>query len=173
MVKVNSRGELLPFQVKKALDKLSDIEHKREYVRHTLDKPIQSHRPLPVRAGQDPLEQRASQTIQGSILERIVYKKLEQILGPEGHRWKFKQGILGTRQFVGGFEIDFVINNPIPIALEVQGLFWHGPVTAYVNAARALVIMGLGYDYKEILEWEIMNSDEFLEQRIRDICQLY
>ena len=105
-------GTLLTLQPSRGLFKESDLEHKREYVRHVLDKPIQSRRPLPVRAGEDPLEQRASHSVDGSILERIVYKKLQQLLGPEGVRWQFKKGLLGARQFIGGFELGRAFNNP-------------------------------------------------------------
>lgn len=172
-IRVNKDGEVLGIQPMKRLNAESPIERKREYTRTKLEKPVRSRRPTPVRFGQDPLEQRASQYVSGSILERIVYQKLSQLLGPEGSRWQFKEGVLNARLFAGGFEIDFVINNPVPIALEVQGAFWHGPAAAFRDVARALVLMGLGYDYVEITETDIISGDEYLEQRLVTLLGIY
>jgi hypothetical protein len=156
----------------KTLSKLSDIEKKREYIRTTKLTPVRDRRRVGPRFGADPAEQRANHTISGSILERIVYQQLLELLGPEGSQWLYKKGLLGGRTFKGGVEIDFVIERFRPLALEIQGAHWHGPTNTWKDTARALALIGEGFDYAEILEWEIWAGDVYLEYRLKEIIGL-
>lgn len=172
MNRISRSGGLLGFQAKKRLSQLSSLETQREYLRLTIEKPIRGRRARKIEFGIDPDEQRAVQSVEGSILERIVYKKLLQLIGPEGVSWEFKHGIRGARVFKGGYELDFVIYRPRQTALEVQGAYWHGPVQQYRDVARALAVLSDGFEYAEILEWEIELGDQFLEFRLRQLLGL-
>ena len=148
------------------------LPRKRDYVAR---RNVRPRRAAARRAavGVDPLEQRAA-SVTGSILERIVFKRLELLVGPAniGFIYKFQLGAVGgtdARVFLGGFELDFVIlNRPSAkqMALEILGAHWHGPVDFYKDQARALSVLGVGYDYAEIEEWEIMLGDDYLDDRL-------
>jgi len=136
-------------------------------------KPIKSRRRFrPVNSPADILEDRATQSVPGSILERVVYAELVRQLGPAGFIYKHLG--LGGRLFRGGVEMDFLVVSRHPnIAIEVQGTYWHGPSVQYKDAARAMTVRGLlGEDglpirYEEIMEEEIRRDPLWLEQRIR------
>ncbi len=139
-----------------------------------LVKPIRSRRRFrPFDQPDEILEGRAAD-VDGSILERVVYKELERQLGPAG--FIFKRGINGARLFRGGIEIDFLITARHPnIALEVLGAFWHGPEVQFKDFARAITVAGLpGLDglnmrYTELTEDEIRRDQLWLEERIANI----
>uniref|UniRef100_A0A6H1ZQH4 DUF559 domain-containing protein n=1 Tax=viral metagenome TaxID=1070528 RepID=A0A6H1ZQH4_9ZZZZ len=130
-------------------------------------RPVRRRRgPWREQLGMDELEQRAAQGIEGTLPERIVYKALRTM----NIAFNYKYGVLGTRQFRGGFEIDFeIMDRYPPVALEVLGAYWHGPAQQYKDMARALVIMGMGYRYEEITEDEIYTSSSFLEHRLQEM----
>lgn len=169
--KTTITGEVIPFKSIKQMSKLSDLEHRREYLKIQKDAPIRSRRIKKAHIGVDPDEQRAA-NVQGTLLERIIYKKLSQLLGPEGVHWQFQYGIKGARIFKGGFVLDFVIYYPKQTALEVQGAFWHGPEVQYRDVPRALAVLNEGFEYAEILEWEIWAGDQYLEFRLINLLGL-
>lgn len=125
----------------------------------------------PIEIGEDILEQRAipKGTFPGATLpERIVYKKLDQLVGHD--KVSFQRDEFGGRNILGGFVIDFLvyITNP-PICIEVLGAYWHQSATEYRDLERALVIQQLGYEYHELHEMDIYQSDERLEQLLEPI----
>lgn len=171
--RISKDGLLLGFQPMKQLSKYSDIEKKRQYLRLKKRPVIRGRELRYPRVGMDADEQRAAQNIEGSILERIVYKKLQEILGPEGVAWVSQRGIGGGRVFKGGYVLDFVVEQPRRVAVEVQGAFWHGANVEWKDAFRALAVMADGYEYVELLEWEIRAGDQFLEETMRRKIGLY
>ena len=170
--KITKRGYILGFQRKRSLPKATDLEHDREYVRLTKRTPIRSHVDRRLRVGEDPYEQRATHKVQGSILERIVYKRLEILLGPEGVSWVSQVGIGGARMFKGGYVLDFEITWPKRVDLEVQGAFWHGPSVTWRDAGRAMAVLADGFEYAEIQEWQIWAGDEYLDFVIKQVLGL-
>lgn len=146
---------------------------KRGYLTKKITKPPRQHaEPRPY--GLDPLEQRAAGVV-GSILERIIYKRLATIWGRDGIDFIYKYqigaaaGVKNARAFVGGIEMDFVVlQRPSykELDLEVQGAHWHNPQSLFSDQERALLILGSGRDYAEIYEYEILMGDEYLDARL-------
>lgn len=125
--------------------------------------------------GGDILERRAAQGILGTVLERIVYKRLATIWGPPEQAFIYKYnigavaGVKNARALAGGIEMDFVIlHRPSGREqdLEVQGAHWHGPQDQSADLERELLLVASGRDFAEVWEWEIMIGDDFLDQRI-------
>lgn len=145
---------------------------KRDYTKREITRPVRIRRRRGS-VGQDPLEMRAA-GVEGSILERIVFKRLTVLYGPVniGFIYKYQVGAVSgadARAFVGGFEMDFVVlNRPSgkEVALEILGAHWHGPKDQFADQERMLAIMGTGRDYAEIWEYEVMLGDEYLDHRI-------
>lgn len=83
-------------------------------------------RPVEPGEREDPLEKRAMQGVPGSLPERIVWKWLED----SGHLYEVQQALFGGRRIAGGMVLDFYIYSigGRPIALRVQGEYWHGPL---------------------------------------------
>ena len=167
--KITKKGYVLGFARKRRFPGLSDLEHKREYLRLTKKTPVRDHPDRRERVGEDPNEQRATHKIQGSILERIVYRRLEILLGPEGASWVSQKGLGGARMFKGGYVLDFEIFWPKRIDIEVQGAFWHGPSVSWRDAGRAFAVLADGFEYEEILEWQIWMGDEYLDFCLQQI----
>ena len=126
--------------------------------------------------GLDPLEARAIAPglFPGSTLpERIVYKKLMEMIGEENFVFQWSEG--GGRtgfNFVGGYLIDFVIIDHEPyIALEVLGNYWHRLSNRWADAERALEIISLGFQYEEVMESEIYQGDQYLEMLLSRIVR--
>ena len=127
--------------------------------------------------GEDPQEMRAAPGIEGSLLERIVFKRLELLVGPVniGFIYKYQIGAIAgvdARAFIGGVEADFVIiNRPSQkqMALEILGANWHGPKDQYADQDRALTLIGAGLDYAEIEEYEINLGDAYLDHRLEEL----
>jgi len=125
--------------------------------------------------GDDELEQRAipkSRYPGATLPERIVYKKLTELIGED--KFIFQRAEGGGRAVIGGFVLDFVIlvRDP-PILLEVAGTYWHQAKDQYRDLERALVMQGLGYEYYELGEQDIYISDMHLETILRSILDRY
>lgn len=124
----------------------------------------------PIEFATDPLELRAygspiADDKQRSVLERIVAKRLVVIWGDRGVDWEYQLGI-------AEYSADFAIyNRPSQkiLVLEVQGAQWHRPMDNYSDSARAMDMIARGYDWTEILEWEIRMGDEYTDQRLIEL----
>jgi len=124
----------------------------------------------PIEAGDDPLEQRAipkGSFPNATLPERIIYKKLQQM--NVGFSYQRAEG--GGRNIIGGFVVDFVITDfGVPgIGLEVFGEYWHQAKDQWKDLERAFALARLGYEYYEISELDVYQSDEHLESILRDI----
>lgn len=169
-------GEILPIH---AVRSVWALRRPREYVKEQITKPRRAARRIPA-VGEDPDEQRAAQGIQGTLLERIVFKRLSSILGPPNIAFIYKYQLgaatgVDARTFIGGTEVDFVVlNRPSDkqMALEILGAHWHGPAEQYKDTERALKLLALGFDYGEIQEWEIMMGDDYLDRRLSEVIGL-
>ena len=143
----------------------------RVFVRHTDIPIVRDRRVRPIEAGEDPLEARASKIPHATLPERIVHKKLAQLLGGED-KFVFQRTEGGGRLFIGGFVLDFLILDTLPpLVIEVLGDFWHQAVRRFADEERALTVISLGYAYAEIWEHDIYASDQLTEQILRDIIE--
>lgn len=166
-------GKILPIRSRRSKQKVrveTDVT-----TTPSTGKPIRGRRRLaPVFAPDDPLEPRAA-NVDGSILERVVYKELLAQVGING--FIYKKTELGGRLFRGGIEIDFVVINRHPnVAIEVLGAQWHGPELFWKDAARATIVRslpgitdGMNLRYEEITEAEIRREAQYLEYRIQQL----
>lgn len=153
------------------------IRGQHEYRVFNVTKPRRAaRRPAPL----DPLAAENSRmaNVQGSNLERILYKRLTVIWGQEGKDFIYKyqvgaaEGVKNARAFVGGIEADFIIlNRPSGkmLVLEPQGAHWHGPADFPADTARALRWLAMGMDFAEIWEYEFWRGDEYLDRRILEL----
>ena len=168
----NAMGELEP---EKPLRSLAERLTFRRWTRVTPLEPVRGHKGRGAPIGLDPLEQRALQGIVAPITERIVYKTLAQMIGPENFIWQFD--IQGGRQvfhsvfvggtLLGGFILDFVIlNRTPPLAIEVQGSYWHGTEGPGRDVARQIAVNQFGFDYAEIWDYQIYAGQQYLEDLI-------
>jgi very-short-patch-repair endonuclease len=132
---------------------------------------VRDHQRPPVEFGDPELEQRAipPDMFPGATLgERVMYKKLWQLIGQNA--FVYQKAEFGGRNIIGGFSIDFVITDRMPlIALETTNEYWHRAEFKYHDLERALVLQGLGYRYEEVPEFDIFMSDEHLELILLDI----
>lgn len=144
---------------------------KRIHVRQTPLRIGRSRRPRPTEWGGDPLEMRAiprSRFAGATLPERIVYKKLAQLIGET--MFSFQRSEMGGRNFLGGYVLDFVIFLTIPPTLiEIQGSFWHQEKHQYRDLEKALALARLGYQYYEVQDRDIYMSDMHLETVLLDI----
>jgi len=138
-------------------------------------KPIQSRRQFQPFAMEDPDEARAvpETVFNGTILERIVYKRNLVLYGPPGpSSWDVQQAAIVRKGEFGGIKLDFVYYRVFPfLVLEPQGRVWHSFDTDYLDASRAFEIEGLGFRYAEIFEEDILSpvTDQELDRRIQDL----
>ena len=74
---------------------------------------------------EDPLEKAALQGVPGTLPERIVWAWLIK----EDHSFTAQRAEMGGRQVVGGAVVDFLVYSmaAMPVAMRVQGDYWHGP----------------------------------------------
>jgi hypothetical protein len=74
---------------------------------------------------EDPLEKAALQGVPGTLPERIVWKWLLD----EDYLFETQLAVAGGRMVIGGSVVDFVVYDIAgqPVALRVQGDYWHGP----------------------------------------------
>jgi len=136
--------------------------------------PIQSRRRFDEYATMDPEERRAvpKSVFPGSILERIVYRRCLVLYGPPGpSSWDIQQAEIVRAGAFGGVKIDFVFWTFPPLALEVQGSYWHGANAAYGDAARAFQLIGSGFRYAEIWEEDILSprTDQDVDRRLQEL----
>lgn len=96
----------------------------------TIRRPITTPPPLLPReaawaAKEDPLEKAAKQGVPGTLPERIVWKWLED----NDHQFVTQSEEGGGRLSVGGAVVDFLVYTMAaqPVAIRVQGDYWHGP----------------------------------------------
>ncbi len=169
--RIGRNGELLGVRGKRGAFQYS----KRDYVTRRDVRPRRNaFRAAPV--GPDPEEFRMA-NVEGSNLERILYKRLTLLVGEQnvGFIYKFQHGAAAgfdARAMVGGLEADFIVlNRPSSqgLVLEPQGAQWHGPVDQYHDTDRAYVWIALGYEYAEIMEWEVDMGDEYVDRRLSEI----
>lgn len=139
---------------------------KRIFTRYG-DRPITRDRRLrPIEIGIDPLEARAA-NVEGTLPERIVYKKLVQLVGEQYISFQRLEG--GGRNILGGFVLDFLITDRFPpLVIEVLGDFWHKPSRAFADAERMMAVTNRGYGYFEIWEHEVYHSDELTEKLLSE-----
>lgn len=159
-------GEIQPLKGKRGK---WELNVGRRYVRIDILKPRRASK-RKAAIGIDPNEQRAA-AVEGSILERIVYQRLELLVGLGSFDYKKQFGSaagVNARVFIGGLEADFVVwRRPgRPLVIEPQGAHWHGPTEFYHDLERAWVFMSQGYDYAEIFEYEVWLGDEYLDHRL-------
>lgn len=117
----------------------------------------------------DPLERRAvskSRFPNGTLPERIMFKALSTVMQGD-HNFIFQRDVGGGRNFIGGFVIDFLIIDRTPnIAIETLGSFWHQAANRFADEERALAVISRGFKYHEVWDYEIFQSDLFLEEII-------
>lgn len=102
---------------------LGDIPRTR---RATLERiPVHPRGPLRFGAKEDKLEKAALQGVPGTLPERIVWKWLID----EDYTFIGQRTEYGGRLVSGGAVIDFLVYDLAgkPVALRVQGDYWHGP----------------------------------------------
>lgn len=158
------------------IKRISRIPRAQRIVVRRDDMPIaRGRRGRPIEWGEDPLEQRAipKEWFPGATLpERIVYKKLMQLIGEEN--FIFQRSINGGRNIIGGYSIDFLVTIIQPgIAIEPIEDFWHQEKDKWRDIERALVLTKLGYEYYEITNDQLYPSDEVLEDRLMEILGRY
>lgn len=169
--RVGANGQIMPIKGKRGISEYA----KRDYTKRRITKP-RRNAVRSAAVGQDPEEFRMA-NVEGSNLERIIYKRLTLLVGPQnvGFIYKFQAGAaagVDARALRGGIEADFIVlNRPSSqgLVLEPQGAQWHGQVEKFHDVERALIWMSMGYEYAEIMEWEVMLGDEFLDQRLEDL----
>lgn len=140
----------------------------RVFVRNQDIPVVRDHRRDAPEFGEDPLEARAISPdvfARATLPERIVYKKLSQLIGEENFIFQYSQ--LGGRNLIGGFLIDFLIEPNI--ALEVLGSYWHKAFERWADEERAVVVASRGFEYHEIWDWEIYMGDSYLEEWFRRV----
>lgn len=112
--------------------------------------------------GEDPLEKAAMQGVDGSLPERIVWK----YLATRGHLFTAQSAAMGGRLTVGGAVVDFLVYDlgARPVAMRVQGDYWHGPARPDQQArddAQASRLRGQGYVVADLWESDIYQAVRF------------
>ncbi len=142
----------------------------RVFVRSEKVPITRDHRPRTIEFGANTLEARAIALPGATLPERIVYKKLVQLLPGGLSDFLFQRTEGGGRTRIGGFVLDFLIIHPLPpIAIEVLGDFWHQAKHRFADEERMLAVLREGYHYGEIWEHDIYASDALTEQILWDI----
>ena len=111
---------------------------------------------------EDPVEKAALQGVPGTLPERIVWKWLED----EDRLYETQLAELGGRFWVGGAVVDFVVYDlgERPVALRVQGDYWHGPGQGERQARddeQAVRLAGLGYVGGDLWEGELYEAARY------------
>jgi len=108
---------------------------------------------------EDPLEKAALQGVPGTLPERIVWKWLED----EGRLYEAQYAELGGRWYAGGAVVDFVLYDlgERPVALRVQGDYWHGlgfPDRQARDDEQAIRLTARGYVVVDLWEGELYEA---------------
>tara|TARA_X000001036_G_scaffold383890_1_gene377566 strand:+ start:1579 stop:2094 length:516 start_codon:yes stop_codon:yes gene_type:complete len=141
----------------------------RIYVKSQTGSVLRDRRRTKPEFGIDELESRASQGFYGTLPERIVHKKLTEMMGGP-HKFAFQRTDLGGRNFIGGFVLDFVITDKQPfLCIEILGDYWHQAYEKQADLERQMVVQREGYLYHEIWESEIYIGDTWLENKLNEI----
>ena len=152
------------------LNQLGGLNPKRGFQRPSTGAPPRNaRREKAIEFAADPLELRAVGgplgPDEGSVLERIVAKRLSVIWGNYEIDFTWQEPVQDK-------SLDFAIyNRPSGkvLALEVQGAHWHGPKDFAADTERALFVIANGYDFAEVWEWEIRLGDEYLDARLMSL----
>lgn len=129
-------------------------------------------RPRPVDWGkeEDPLEKAAMQDVPGTLPERIVLKWLTD----QDYTFTPEAAEMGGQMVLGGAVIDFLVYDMAgqPVALRVQGDYWHGPKFPDRQAKdddqfRRLTQMG----YKVVDLWEHDIYEAVLYDRLTEYIE--
>jgi len=107
---------------------------------------------------EDPLEKAAAQNVPGTLPERIVWKWLED----HDYTFEAQRAEYGGRLVVGGAVVDFLVYGfGRPIALRVQGTYWHGPEFPERQARddeQFYRLISLGYGVADLWEHDIYQA---------------
>ena len=108
---------------------------------------------------EDPLEKAALQGVPGTLPERIVWKWLDD----EGRLYEAQYAELGGRWYAGGAVVDFVLYDlgERPVALRVQGDYWHGmgfPDRQARDDEQAMRLAAVGYVVVDLWEGELYEA---------------
>jgi len=143
----------------------------RMYIKNNTETVLRSRKQKSPEFGPDRLEDRAAQGFYGTLPERIVYKKLsEMLLGT--HNFTFQRLGGGGRNYIGGFVLDFVVIDRVPnLVIEILGDYWHQAYEKQADLERQMAVVKEGYLYNEIWESEIYISDENLENKLNVILE--
>lgn len=170
MAETRADGSLKSIKSKAIIRRVSRLSNSpRVFVRHDKVPILRGRRGRPIEFGEDPLEQRAvskSRFPTGTLPERIFFKALTTVMNGE-QNFIFQRDVGGGRNFIGGFIIDFLIIDREPnVAVETLGSFWHQADVRYADQERALAVINKGFEYHEVWDYEIFQTDEFLEELI-------
>ena len=143
----------------------------RTYVKNNTETVLRSRRRISPEFGPDRLENRAAQGFYGTLPERIVYKKLSEMLQGT-HNFTFQRLGGGGRNYIGGFVLDFVVIDRVPnVVIEILGDYWHQAYEKQADLERQLTVVKEGYIYHELWESEIYISDQYLENKLNSILE--
>lgn len=114
-------------------------------------------------------EQRAAQTVRGSLQERIFYKALEAHGFQSGIDFTFQSSMMGGRMEFGGLVADFVFPL-VKVIVQVQSA-WHKMSSANEMRDRdqSILLRNLGYQVLEIWPVDIMDSrrlDDWIQRNV-------
>jgi hypothetical protein len=104
--------------------------------------------------------------IKGTLPERIVFKALLIRGMKPGRDFDFQSSLDGGRKELGGMVVDFIIYTLPPIALRIQGDYFHGlPAAILKDAKQRSRLEQLGFEVRDLQEWECY-SQTVLEDRL-------
>ena len=143
----------------------------RTYIKSNTETVLRDRRRSKPVFGPEELEGRASQGFYGTLPERIMYKKLSQMM-QGSHNFIFQRTEGGGRNYIGGFVLDFLITDRLPyLVIEILGDYWHQAYEKAADLEREMAVRREGYLYYEIWESEIYISDEYLENKLNGILE--
>ena len=100
--------------------------------------------------------------IEGSIPEMLVHRELTRRGLHDGTDFDFQSSQAGGRLDLGGAVVDFLFE-PRRLCLRVQGIHWHQPFDRMGHGVndeeQRLMLIGRGYDVKDLWEDTIMDPD--------------
>lgn len=104
------------------------------------------------------LEERAAQTVRGSLQERIVYQALVDWGLIPGVDFDFQSSMMGGRAELGGLVADFLFPH-IRVIVQVQS-YWHQISMEYTqrDANQVAILQSMGYTVLEVWPDTINNQ---------------